>query len=229
MTRHKKFEGFTLVELMLSMAFISLLLLAIAMLIIQVSNIYNKGLTMRAVNQVGLTISSDIQRRLAQASPSMVRSAPDNPDDDPSGGRLCVGSTVYAWNYGAFVSDANAFNKSESGAATPIRFVRFDSQGKKYCELVDDAYLPVPSDNVAKLIGDEQANLAIHKFSYKVNQVGSDDTQSVYEVNMRIGTNQTAAIADNGCTVPDSGIDDSYCAVNDFVFTVRVGNKEVAR
>lgn len=57
---HKQEQGFTLVELSLSMAFIAMLLLGIALLTIQISAIYNKGLTMRSVNESGRLIAKDM-------------------------------------------------------------------------------------------------------------------------------------------------------------------------
>ncbi len=53
--RHDRSEsGFTIVELLMAMSFIAVLLVVITLTIIQISGIYNKGLTMRAVNQSGL-------------------------------------------------------------------------------------------------------------------------------------------------------------------------------
>jgi hypothetical protein len=69
-------KGFTLVELMLSMAFVSLLLLAIALLVIQISNMYNKGLTLRAVNESGQLIASDLQETLNTSVPSAAPLSP---------------------------------------------------------------------------------------------------------------------------------------------------------
>ena len=46
-------RGFTLIELMLAIAFISMLLLAIAAVGIQVGRIYTRGIVLRDVNQAG--------------------------------------------------------------------------------------------------------------------------------------------------------------------------------
>jgi type II secretory pathway component PulJ len=56
----KHARGFTLIELMLSMSFVSILLISIAMLSIQLSNQYSRGLTLKEVTQAGTEASNDI-------------------------------------------------------------------------------------------------------------------------------------------------------------------------
>ena len=63
-----KQRGFTLIELMLAMTFISVLLLAIAMTIIQIGNIYNKGTTVKEINQAARAIADDVSRSASAAS-----------------------------------------------------------------------------------------------------------------------------------------------------------------
>lgn len=53
-----KSRGFTIIELMLSMTFLAMLMLVIALTTIQISNIYNKGVTLREVNQAGRSVSA---------------------------------------------------------------------------------------------------------------------------------------------------------------------------
>src|SRR5690606_10502071 len=91
-------KGFTLIELMLSMAFVGALLVAIAMTSIHIMNTYTKGVTIREVNQVGRAITQDIQRTIASEAPFSVDTMYLNSAD--RGGRLCTGSYSYVWNYG---------------------------------------------------------------------------------------------------------------------------------
>ena len=72
MSNNRRQNGFTMIELMLSVTFIAILLLAIAMLIIQMSGMYNKGLTLREASQAGQFISSEIQRSLNQTYSNAV-------------------------------------------------------------------------------------------------------------------------------------------------------------
>ena len=61
-------KGFTLIELTLSMAFIGVLLLGIASVILGLSSIYQKGLSLRAVNASGQQIIEDINKAVNSAS-----------------------------------------------------------------------------------------------------------------------------------------------------------------
>ena len=66
--RVKTKSGFTLIELTLSIAFIGVLLLGIATLVMHLSSIYQKGLSIRAVNSTGQQIIEDIERAVNGAS-----------------------------------------------------------------------------------------------------------------------------------------------------------------
>lgn len=223
-------SGFTLVELTLSMAFIALLLLGIAMLTLQISSIYNKGLTLRAVNESGQLIASDIQRTLNMATPTEVLTA-----GDATGGRLCASNSVYAWNYASQL--ATGFNQFDT-PGREVRMVRFTGDDT-YCKPQPPSgqYRQLPStvDTMTELLKAGDNTLAIHAFEIgrdADDNVGSavngDDTQRIYDVTFRLGSNDTAIIASNGCVSPTSQVDDEYCAVNDFSFTARAGKKGVA-
>lgn len=66
MTEHKK--GFTIIEITLAMTFLAILMVSIATLIMRVTNIYQKGLAMRAINATGTEIIEDITRTVGAAS-----------------------------------------------------------------------------------------------------------------------------------------------------------------
>ncbi len=61
-------KGFTLIELSIGIAFIGVLLLGIASMILHLSHIYQKGLSLRAVNASGQQIIEDIHRAVNSAS-----------------------------------------------------------------------------------------------------------------------------------------------------------------
>jgi hypothetical protein len=105
--RNKK--GFSLVELMLAVAFLGTLLLSIAILTMQLINIYTKGATMRAINSLGSSMMKDIRTSIVASN-----SYPKNLDSDveeyywnnkgvlspePTAGMFCTGSYSYVWNY----------------------------------------------------------------------------------------------------------------------------------
>lgn len=66
MKEHKK--GFTIIEITLAMTFLAILMVSIATLIMCVTNIYQKGLAMRAINATGTEIIEDITRTVGAAS-----------------------------------------------------------------------------------------------------------------------------------------------------------------
>ena len=66
MKKHKK--GFTIIEITLAMTFLAILMVSIATLIMRVTNIYQKGLAMRAINATGTEIIEDITRTVGAAS-----------------------------------------------------------------------------------------------------------------------------------------------------------------
>ena len=63
--------GFTLIELMLAVAFLGTLLLSIAMLAMRLVDMYTKGATMRSVNSVGSAIMDDMRAHISSSTPWM--------------------------------------------------------------------------------------------------------------------------------------------------------------
>ena len=61
-------KGFTLIELMLAVAFLGTLLLSIAMLTMRLVDMYTKGATMRAVNSVGSAIVDDMNSHITSST-----------------------------------------------------------------------------------------------------------------------------------------------------------------
>lgn len=233
--------GFTLVELSLAMAFIAVLLLAVAMLTMQIGSIYRKGLTIRAVNQAGQLISTDMERTLNTSSVQSVATA-----GDATGARLCAGTMVYAWNYGASIdnNDPNIFNKFGNGfgaVTTPqprtIRMVKFLSLGIDYChkDPLLNKYAHIPSTATDLLSGGD-VDLVVHKFSITMNggipgQPVTGDThgeQRLYLVSITIGSNEQAILNGDttGCQQSGTRVDDEYCAINQFTFTSRAGHRQ---
>ncbi|MBR3163854.1 type II secretion system protein [Candidatus Saccharibacteria bacterium] len=86
-------RGFTLIELMLAMTFVALMLIAIATLIIRITKIYQKGLSMRAVNTSGRELIEDITRTVASSSNV---DGDINPAANPSTGEVVIDDTLAA-------------------------------------------------------------------------------------------------------------------------------------
>ena len=116
-----KKKAFTIIELMLAMSFLGTMLVGIATLIMQITNIYQKGLAIRSINSNGREIISDITRTV-NASRVNIDINPEVPDsgkveqkqinearaqyflhtEDSEkrqlGGVFCTGDYSYVWN-----------------------------------------------------------------------------------------------------------------------------------
>jgi prepilin-type N-terminal cleavage/methylation domain-containing protein len=232
---HNNKSGFTLIELMLAMTFISVLLVAITMTTIQISNIYNKGITLREVNQAGRSVSSELQQSIASSVPFDVTPKTDNsPATETSryvvrdgGGRLCLGNYSYAWNYGkALTGGAGApaiYNKYDNN--TPVRFAKVEDAGGSLCA---DVNLPVPKSNANELLSTGDRELVLHSFSVTETASDSATNQALYAITMVIGTNdRTQLTTDNtSCKPPATGAgNENYCSVNEWDIIARAGNK----
>lgn len=231
MISNRNHKGFTLVELTLSMSFIAILLLAISMLIIQMSGIYNKGLTLREANEAGQFISSEIQRTLNQTYSAAVNIDAVSFENNGTGGRLCAGTTVYAWNYpkqtnNFELTDGSIINRAANNSSE-VRFVKFTGTAKEYCEqLGEGGWKQIPA-GANELLSGGNANIAIHGFTARVSEVDQDPTQAIYSVAIIVGTTGTGLLSDNSTRCrADNQKADQWCAVNEFAFTARAGNKE---
>lgn len=111
-------QGFTIVELMLAMTFVAILLIAIAIVTINIVTIYQRGLSLKAVNNVG--------RSLIEELTTSINSAP-------------AVDTTSLCNHLASGSDAIGYTGTNSVktciAEHAHKYVyndRFDSTGRQY-------------------------------------------------------------------------------------------------
>lgn len=234
-------NGFTLIELMLSMSFVSVLLIAIAATTIQIGNIYNKGTSLRAVNQAGLAISTELQTNINQVTPFDI-SIEEGPDSHyvvrDGGGRLCTGQYTYAWNYGASINGGeDAPSVYNQYAGTPDegdipRFVKVYDPDSAYCS-EPEKKIALPGEGVTstvEMLTGQGRDLAIHKFNI-ISENGAIDKktgQRLYDIEFILGTNDQTELTtnDRSCQPPSGSSNNSaYCAVNVFRLTARAGNR----
>lgn len=141
---HKKTQrGFTLIELMLGIGFVGSLLVLIALIIIQIMGLYNKGLTLKEVDEVSRVVVRDMQQSISGAdafrlqyvknnvptyattlqeavSPGGNNSQVDYYSND-AGGRLCTGVYSYVWNTGGAIRAVRDAPYNFSGSVTTYR------------------------------------------------------------------------------------------------------------
>lgn len=223
--------GFTLIELMLAMTFISFLLLAIALTTIQLSHIYNKGTTLQAVNQEGRTVSASLQRDIAASEPFALSDTTHYTayTEGARGGRLCLGQISYLWNYGTTINSSSPGSGNlitYAGTTSPVRLARVVDPDGVYCK--DMSRIQVSSGSATELLGDSATNLAIQPpftISQPPNLAGGA-IQPLYSLSFIIGTNEQGTIdTSNASCVPpaDDRNNWQFCAVNVFNFTTRAG------
>ena len=249
----KNKQGFTIIELMLAMTFVSFLLLGIAMTIIQVGAIYNKGTTTKEINQASREINEDLRRNISAAGPidiatNYVLNPASSPSEaEASGGRLCLGSYSYIWNYAKAVQTKTAANantyvtKYESIPSQPnpttFQLIKVPDPGSIYCAkngLGALTYRNVRAVDVPKaqeLLKTGDHNLGVHHISFITpvpSSAYNDVTgQRIYTLTYVIGTGATDALNANqtACLVPgEANADPLYCDVQQFSLVVRAGN-----
>ena len=217
--------GFTLVELMLAMTFVSVLLLAIAGIVIQIGGIYNRGSIMKSVNQSGRNIVDDMRRTIGASKPFALDTA-----FNQVAGRFCTGTYSYIWNLGKDVDPDNPdtqHNKySGTDSTKPLRLIRVRDSNGRYCA---DAGSAVRFSDATELLS--EGNLAVQLFEVDRTTNNIITGAAVYSLRIVISDADQSSIYVN--TVDDtsckpstgSGADESdFCAVNVFDFTALAGN-----
>ncbi len=134
-------SGFTLIELMIAIAFVGGLLVTITLVILQIMSLYNKGLTLKEVDSVSRVVIRDMQQSIASSSQFqltyMQNDAHGNPTtptvattlaeaaehgtdyyNNDAGGRLCTGTYSYIWNTGQAIKGLDAHIDPTTGKLT---------------------------------------------------------------------------------------------------------------
>lgn len=230
-------KGFTLIELILSMGFVSALLIAIALTIVQIGNSYTRGLTLKEVNQAGRLLSGELGRNISQTTPFDIGLSTvlihQGTAPDYWGGRLCTGQYSYVWNYGtainSYVSSGTDINLYDTNL-TLINFVKvIDGTGLMCQSDPVSGLLPlVPYGESIELLNKGDRSLAMHDFNIKSLAEDTRTGQQLYRISFILGTNEQGLIENNKCKAPglagSSQRDLSYCAINEFDTVIRAGN-----
>lgn len=221
-------KGFTLVELMLSMAIIGALLLVIATTGMFVMKTYTRGTTIREVNQVGRTITEDMQRTISMASPFTLSSKYVTA---PGGGRLCTGNYTYAWNYGntkELKGDLSVpysvYNIYTTPSAGHIRFVKVLDPGGNLCY---NTTANIDPANARELIVSGDATLAVQSLVVSEGARHDASGQAMYLVSVVIGTNQIGQLnsANSECLPSTTNSNFDFCSINRFDIIVRASSR----
>ena len=232
-------KGFTLIELMLAMSFISVLLIGIAMTIIQISSIYNHGLTVKDLNQSSRAISTELQRSISQSAPFSITAGAGNRYISTAwGGRLCIGQFSYVWNYGKNINNAIAtknysntnLNVYSTTPSTLIRFIKIQDTSASYCiPNIAGKYPDIDITKSIDLLNVGDHSLVLHAFTITSGATAIDtkSNERLYTITFIVGTNDQAALAstlDSCKGATEVGADPAYCAAQQFTLVVRAGN-----
>ena len=233
-------RGFTLVELMLAMTFISILLLAIAMTIVQIANTYNHGMIIKSVNQSSRALTEELDLAIRSSGSFTTDPAERRYVSNQWGGRLCAGQYSYVWNYGSALSEKNSnrntyssFNpagnivKVGSSDTSEISFVKVLDPIGAYCVPGTNGVYPAinPTD-ATELLRSGDHSLAIHAFTITSTATAKDSlsAQALYKVSFTLGTSNMSALTDDKtrCKAPNqAGSDANYCSIQQFTIVLR--------
>ncbi len=233
-------KGFTLVELMLAMTFVSLLLLSIALVSIQVGKIYAKGETLRKVNRAGREVGDILKRDFLQSKWSSSIRGNDEEGDEvvlilqeagkDISGRFCLGSYSYAWNMPETIDvEVRGPSVVVDSDGVPVSFVRIVDPGGGFCQTVDGVYPnEVDSGAITHLLrpqeDGEKGVLVVHSLNISPVAVSQSGTDGLFNISYKLGTSAMSEIntIDQTCKPPtDNEANFDFCAINEFNMIVR--------
>ena len=236
-TVKKTSKGFTLVELSFSMLFISLLMISITMTIMQIINTYNRGLLMKEVNQVGRTVTDQMQRTIASSSPSstvnIVKFTNPSNSTEITGGRFCLGNYSYIYNFAKTLKETSITTQNKIGNSGPkVGFIRVPDEGGNYCKPASNGTYNVVSTTteMVDVLSKGAYSLTLYNLNVEspVSSYDSVSGQRLYYVDVSLGASDYKAIevgSDNRCKAPsEDDADQNYCSVSNFSFVARAGN-----
>lgn len=148
-----KQSGFTVLELTLAMTFLAFILMFSATVVVQLSNNYVKGLTVKEINQAGRSLTDDLARTLQSSVSSQINA------QLVDGGLLCVGQVAYIWNP---VYVGGSFNSSGISAphrlsGQPISLARTTSQSIGNC--TDPGQKSIPNSVSSTMLLSDSARI----------------------------------------------------------------------
>lgn len=224
MTQTSTRSGFTLIELMLSMAFIGILLIATVATIIQVTNQYSKGITYKLINQAGRDLGVAIKRDAANVSgvgTPLVQPGSNSGEL----GRLCLGSYTYVWSNPSKLRDHTATKYSDT--SEEIVMARVADGGGSLCVAAAGNYSTDIDKSVAtEMLPNDKGDYAIHEITLdRIPAGGAVAGESLYSISYTIGTNDQGSIASSlKCELPSQATNNyNFCAINRFELMVQAG------
>lgn len=234
-------RGFTITELSLAMSLLSVLMFILIISTMNFINIYNKGITLKRVDQSGANISRELQANLSRSDQVVIRCAnfeiPTPPATDcrntPTGLAvgLCAGDFSFVWS--VYPGGTGATNQLPIPAATltysdgsQVYFAKVRDPSKDMCKNIgakpykgSDTSQPYQS---SELLND---GLVVRDPSIPTNKGGLDillnPENKLTTVIYTLSTNGGDDIISDGTNraTCQGGHKDAFCTLNTFVVT----------
>lgn len=216
-------RGFTLVELNIAMAFVAVLLLMVAAMTIHISRLYERGVTVKTINQAGREVMSQLRTDISVAQPDKTQFI-----ELSQTGRLCLGEVSYLYNRAEGLNTESTNNLFRRGTQ-PIRLVRVLDSNASWCEL--NGSVPVLGTSIPDnlfsggtaaelLVRDEFVPIALHNMAFQA----TGTNQPLYQLSLLLGTNQPGTFDGESCRPPTDNLANfNQCFVVDFATIIRAG------
>lgn len=229
-------KGFTVIEVTIVMAFVSVLILAVVFVTVYAGKMYAKGVTLKSLNQVGRDVSDSMRRDMSDANPGRVMYVATGTAPNQSG-RLCLGSVSYVWNSASLLNAAPSIPKLKRGDGKDVHLMRVIDPSSRYCTNAGgNTGYPMSissSENATEYLLSTDTELAVYSFNLNriYNDASGTSSQGLFNVRMTLGTNEvgttSASGSDVSCKAPsDNAANFDYCSVRDFEFVMRAGGSK---
>lgn len=225
--------GFTIVETMISVIFISVLLIAVGTVSLHIINAYQRGIVLKMVNETGQAISDDFRNSLTSGSVNLT----DDFYTTSEYGILCTGNYTYIWNYADALKTPNSHIIRYRGASAVdvksddnrIRLIKILDRSRWYCAMSRDynaikEAIPAPSstsgeNKVIEIIKPSEGDLMVYDLVITKGANDGATNQSLYQISFSIGTFQHKEIIKQGQCIPNEA-DQANCAINRFDISI---------
>lgn len=196
--------GFTLIELMIALAFVAFILIFATTAVIQVMQTYNKGLAIKQINQAGRTTLEDVTRYLRTADPGAVNTSALGSN------RVCFGGISYVWNL--YNTPSGSAAKYDDG--TSLTFVRVSDAANAMCSNASGSYPAVPKASATDILSSNVWVMAVAMTTPSVSA-------PLVDVTIKLAVANDPAITSGTCA--KGGSTGQFCATSNFTTTVMTG------
>lgn len=208
-------SGFTIIELTLAMTTLSIMMLILVLSTMQLVSIFNKGITLKRVNQSGRTVGTELQNSLRYANPTQlnIRQATLAGGTVVTG--ICTGSTSYIWNI--YVKDSsNPDNQLSTSIKysdeAKVGFAKVADPSHEVCNNPSDSYR-VPRSASKELIGD---GLIVRQPTTVAFAPGGGLVSVTYTLSTDVAEDIDDSTGRSTCS---GGQVHDFCALNTFLVT----------